>query len=496
MAATLTSSNTGSLPRGSVLRRYFARPLALLLIILGLAGLAASPTQAAEDGPVYLIEVKGGIDLGLVPYIKRVLSEARKAGASAAILEINTPGGRLDAALDIKNALLDSEVPTIAFINREAYSAGALIAIATQEIYMAPAAVLGAATPISGDTGEQASEKVVSAVRKAFKSTAEARGRNPAVAEAMVDEEVEVPDLIEKGKLLTLTTEEALQWGYTEGEVADLQALLTLKGLGELALVETSPGLAERLVRFLTNPVVASLLMSLGFLGLFFELQSPGFGLGGLLGAIFLGVFFWGHFLAGLAGWEGVALVVVGVVLIGVELLLIPGFGIAGLLGIAAFLGGLFISVVGNIPTGADYLQALYVVTASLMLMLVGGYLSLRYLPKRALGGLVLQASLVSTRGARLHNLQDLREVETVDMEVEGRGGGGSLVGATGTAHTDLRPSGAALIGGRRIDVVAEGEFIPAGTPIEVISDEGYSRVVRALPSQEKKEERDTGLGL
>ena len=464
------------------------RLLALILLTLGIVGGMTPLVYGAEDGPVYLVEIKGDIDLGLAPYVRRVIGEAQEAGASAVVLEINTPGGRLDAALDIKNTLLDSQVPTIAFINREAFSAGALIAIAAHEIYMTSGAVVGAATPIIGGSGEKASEKVVSAVRTDFRATAEARGRDPDIAAAMVDEEVEVEGLVEKGKLLTLTVTEALEWGYSEGEVADLDALLALKGLDGRSLVATSPGLAEQLVRFFTNPVVASLLMSLGFLGLLFELQSPGFGVGGTLGAIFLGLFFWGHFLAGLAGWEGVVLVVVGVVLIGVEVFVIPGFGIAGLLGIAAFLGGLFISLVGRIPTGADYLEALYVVTGALVMMLVGGYLSLRYLPKRAMGGLVLQASLPGLRMARLRRVLDLREVDPETGE-PGLSEAQSLKGTRGTALTDLRPSGVALINDRRVDVVTEGEFIPAETPIEVLTDEEYRRVVRAIPAEAAHQE-------
>ena len=450
------------------------RALGLLLLVLGAQGAVLSSVEAQGNGEiVYLIEVKGEIDLGLTPYVKRVLREAEKAGAEAAVVEINTLGGRLDAALDIKNALLESKVRTIAFVNREAFSAGALIAIATEVIYMALGAVLGAATPVLGDTGVTASEKVVSAVRKDFKSVAEARGLDPTVAEAMVDEDVEVPDLVEKGKLLTLTTDEALRWGYAKGEVEDLEELLEQEGLAGHELVRTSPGLAERLVRFITNPAVASLLISLGFLGLFFELQSPSFGLSGAMGALFLALFFWGHFLAGLAGLEGVVLVIVGIILLALEMLVVPGFGIAGILGIIAFLTGLFLTMVGRVPTAGDYERSLIVVIAALLLMLTGAYLSLRFLPKRSLGGLVLQTRLVGATGAagdtpRTGPLRGRRR--------------SSLEGAQGTTLTPLRPAGIALIQGQRIDVVTEGDFIPEGAGIEVVLDEGYRRVVRPLP--------------
>ena len=461
------------------------RIIAVVAILFGLLGPLGAVGNAQISGSVYVIEIMGEIDLGLPPYVRRVIREAEGANASAVVLEINTPGGRLDAALDIKNALLEAEVPTIAFINREAFSAGAMIAIAAERIYMTPGAVIGAATPIVGDTGAKASEKVVSAVRTAFRSIAEARGRDPDVAEAMVDESVSVAGLVEEGKLLTLTTVDALAWGYADGEVADFEAVLTEVGLSGNPVVETTPGIAERLVRFITNPAVSSLLISLGFLGLFFELQSPGIGLAGAVGVICIALFFWGHFLAGLAGMEGIVLVVSGVVLLIVEMFIIPGFGVAGILGIFAFLSGLFLTMTGSaLPQSGDVERALIVVTTSLVLMIVGGYLSLRFLPKRSPGGIVLNARLA---GASPVGASEMRDIRAVD-EPDGEGGYhvhlGSLEGAQGTTVTALHPAGTAVIQGRRIDVVTEGDFIPPGTLIEVVLDEEYRKVVRAIVPQ------------
>ena len=456
--------------------RRLRRALSIALLALGAAGLL-SPAQgvSAQAEVVYLVEVHDTIDLGLAPYVKRVIGEATEEGASAVILEINTPGGRLDAALQIKNAILDSRVPVIAFINREAFSAGALIAIAAHEIYMAPGAVIGAATPVDQE-GEKASEKVVSGVRKDFKALAEVRGRNPLVAEAMVDEAVAVDGLVEEGKLLTLSTQEALEWGYAEGEVEDLSALLEAAGLGGAQVIETSPSFAENLVRFLTHPIVASLLLSLGALGLLVEVTSSGFGVPGLAGATLLGLFFWGHFLAGLAGWEGVALVVVGLALIGVEVFLIPGFGFAGLLGIAAFLGGIYFSLVGEGATGGDFLRAGLMLLASVGVVAAGAWAAMVYLPQgKPWRGLGLQTALPSGPG------------------IEGPGGRrgaaarrsgpepGALEGARGVAITDLHPAGLVNIDGQRVDVVTEGGYIASGTQIEIVADEGYRRVVRAV---------------
>lgn len=461
-------------------RRWVRVGLMLCLLLGSLGALGGRNLRqeraAAAEGPVYVLEVRGIIDLGLAPYLRRVLNEAKEQGARAVVLEIATPGGRLDAALDMRDALLGSHVTTIAFINREAYSAGALIAISTERIYMAPGAVVGAATPVTG-AGEVADEKTISAVRSAFRGAAEARGLDPQIAEAMVDPSVEVPGLVGPEQLLTLTSKEALAWGYAKGETSNMEAVLEAEGMGGSALVTTTPGLAEMAVRFVTNPAVASLLISLGFLGLLIELQTPGFGAGGIVGLSALATFFWGHHLAGLAGWEGIALAAVGAVLLALELIVIPGFGVAGALGIAAFLGGVYLSLVGRIPTGDDYLQALQVIIASIVMVLVGGYLSLRLLPKRALGGLVLTTRLASSTAA------DAGEGVSVADRASHVSSGerNSLVGATGTAVTDLRPSGMARIGARRIDVVAEEGYLPAGTEIEVIADESYRRVVRAV---------------
>ena len=462
--------------------RRLRAALSVALLALGAAGLLA-PAQgvSAQAEAVYLVEVYDTIDLGLAPYVKRVIDEATEDGASAVILEINTPGGRLDAALQIKNAILDSRVQVIAFINREAFSAGALIAIAAHEIYMAPGAVMGAATPVDQE-GEQASEKVVSGVRKDFKAVAEVRGRNPLVAEAMVDEAVVVEGLVAEGKLLTLSTQEALEWDYAEGEVEDIPALLEAAGLAGAQLIETSPSFAENLVRFLTHPIVASLLLSLGALGLLVEVTSSGFGVPGLAGATLLALFFWGHFLAGLAGWEGVALVVVGLALIGVEIFLIPGFGVAGVLGIAAFLGGIFISLIGEGAATDDFLRAGLMLVASASLVVVGGWLAIVYLP----------------RGKPWRGL-GLPEVLPAGPGIEGPAGGrrgrgrrgaparrsgpepGALEGARGVAITDLHPAGVANVDGQRVDVVTEGGYIASGTQIEIVADEGYRRVVRAI---------------
>ena len=454
------------------------RAFCATLIVLGMLGLLV-PTvlgQSSSGGTVYVATIDGTIDLGMTPYVKRVLSTAAEEGADAVLLDINTPGGRLDAALSIKDALLDAEVPVIAYVNREAFSAGALIAISADKIYMDEGGVIGAATPVDQE-GETATEKVVSAVRSDFRAVAEVRGRDPRIAEAMVDESVAIDGLVAEGKLLTMTTSEALQWGYADGEASSITEVLELEGITGAELVQVEYSLAERFVRFLTNPVVASLLISLGFLGLLAELTSPGFGVPGIAGVLLLALFFWGGFLAELSGWEGVVLVAIGIALIAVELVLIPGFGVAGLLGGIAFFVGLYISLIGQGATTGDFLRAGLVLLGSLVTIVVGAAAILTLLPnRRGFGGLALQTSL--PRGSGLLTRfggATAAEVQTAPQ------GYVSLLGKRGVTLTVLHPAGVAQIDTQRVDVVSEGGFIDAGTSVVVIADEEYRRVVRAV---------------
>jgi membrane-bound serine protease (ClpP class) len=401
----------------------------------------------------------------------------------------------------MRDTLLRTPVRTIAFVNRSAFSAGALVAIASQDIYLAPGASMGAATPVDG-AGETAGEKTISAVRSTFRATAEARGRDPRIAEAMVDPAVEIEGLTAQGQLLTLTATEAQRWGYADGLADSREDVLAAAGLSGATMRETAPGLAENVVRFLTRPVVASLLISLGLLLIWADVSSGGVGLGLALGLGLMGLFFWGHFLAGLAGWEGVALVVLGVVLLAAELFVIPGFGIAGLLGAGALLGGLFLSLVGGpVITGADVTRAAGTVAGTLVLLVAGGALALRFLPASYLAsGLVLRSRVglpepAQHRGRRRwwqwwrHAGWAAPAVRTPSsMSRRALADPESFHGAAGVAWSDLRPAGIAVFDGKRVDVVTRGDYIPAGTPVEVLADEGYRRVVRRAGGAQDEE--------
>lgn len=449
------------------------------LIVGLLAALCLLPGGAAGQRPrpiVYVAPVEGVIDLGLAPFVERVLGEAERAGAAAVVLDVNTFGGRVDAAVAIRDALLRSPVRTIAFVNKRAISAGALISLAAQTIAMADGGTLGAATPVQlgqpGAGSQPVDEKTVSYMRKEFRATAESRKRPPQIAEAMVDRDVEIPGVIEKGKLLTLTTTEALRHKVADLRADTLEALLERAGLAGAEVRRATINWAEQLARVFTHPILSSALMTIGLLGIILELRTPGFGLPGIIGVASLGLFFWGHWLVRLAGWEELLLVGLGLLLLALELFVLPGFGIAGVLGILALVGGLTLSLIGAGVTGAMLLQALGRVALSVLLAIAAALALFPLLPRLPYArSLVLDTGLASATGYASAPESDRR-----------------WLGRRGVAATPLRPAGIADLNGERVDVVSLGEYIDTGTPIEVLRVDGNRIVVRALPGAREKE--------
>ena len=433
--------------------------------------LALWPTHVAPATRpvVYMAPIEGMIDLGLAPFVRRVLDEAAAAGAAAVILEVNTFGGRVDAAVLIRDALLGSRIRTVAFVNKRAISAGALISLAAERIIMADGGTIGAATPVElgapGAPAQPVAEKTVSYMRKEFRATAESRKRPPLLAEAMVDADVAIPGVIAKGKLLTLTTQEALKHGLADARADTLDAVLASLDLAGAEVRRATQTWAETLVRFLTHPVVSSLLMTIGILGIIVEIRTPGFGVPGSLGVASLALFFWGHWLVRLAGWEELLLLGIGVILLAIEIFVTPGFGLIGVLGLAALVGGLGLSLVGAGATWAVVVTAVGQVAASLLLAIAVSLALLRVLPRLPFGRrLVLETELTAHEG--------FASAPETDR---------AWLGKRGTAASMLRPAGIADIEGERVDVVSEGEFIDAGEPLTVVRVDGNRIVVRRL---------------
>lgn len=421
-------------------------------------------------GEIWLLTVEGEIGRGMVSYLQKGLSEAAKAGATAVILEFSTPGGYLDAAQACRDLILGAKVRTIAYVNREAYSAGALLAIACEEIYFAPGGVMGAATPVYFDPQgrmEQAPEKIVSAVRALFRATAETRGRDPRVAEAMVDPYVEIPGLIERGKLLTLTAKTAAEWGYSAGEAGTLAEVLALAGLAGAVVRAFDYRWTDWLVNALTNPWVASLLIAVGALGLLIEMFTPGFGVPGTLGLAALALFFWSHYLAGLAGWESFVFFLAGIIAIFLEVFVFTAtdFGLAGIVGLILIGLGFYTAMTGPLTHPDEALRAIGAVALALVVSLLGFAAFLTWVPKSRLrlGGVVLKSA--------------------IEERAVGRPAPASspYVGKRGNTLTDLHPVGKAEFEGEQLDVVAEEGFIPKGSVVEIVRDEGYRKVVRQV---------------
>lgn len=445
------------------LRPRFFIGLALIGTIAAVKLLPAQVTTPV----VYVAPIEGIIDLGLAPFVQRVLGDAADAGAAAVILDINTFGGRVDAAVVIRDALLNARVKTVAFVNKRAISAGALISLAAEKIVMADGGTIGAATPVQmgqpGAPAQPVEEKTVSYVRKEFRATAESRKRPLLLAEAMVDADVAIPGVIEKGKLLTLTSEEALKLKFADFSANNLEGVLEQLGLAGAEVRRATPNWAENIVRFLTHPIVSSLLVTIAMLGIIIEIRTPGFGVPGALGVTSLALFFWGHWLVQLAGWEELLLVASGLAFLVLEVFVIPGFGVAGVLGIAAVISGISLSLIGTGATWEFVLSAVGRVVFSLLAALIASLVLLRFLPRLPFGRqLILETELLA--GAAGGSAPESDRL---------------LLGKSGTALSPLRPAGIAEIGGERVDVVSDGDLIEPGASIVVTHVAGNRIVVR-----------------
>ena len=439
-------------------------------VLLGASLVAAKPLpdlSAQAPQGVLVVPIHGTIDLGLAPYVRRAL--AAHPDAAVVILDVDTFGGRVDAAVRIRDALLSAGRPSIAFVHRRAISAGALISLAAEHIVVTSGATMGAATPVQleGGDAKPVEEKMVSYMRSEMRATAEARGRSGDIAEAMVDADFEVPGLDEKGKLLTLTTDTALSSGIADAQFETLDALLAALGLSEAPRLDVAPTWAEQVARVLTDPTVSGLLMGLGTLGLLIELTHPGLIIPGVVGALSLGLFLGGHWVVELAGWEELILLLLGVFLLAAELLILPGFGLAGIGGLLSLAAALTLALIG-LPLGVSWelgliTDALSVVVISTFVAAVLLLVAMRFLPHRRFArGLVLQTTLDA--------------VVTPPAS--------ALLGALGVASTDLRPAGKALIDGRLVDVVSQLHFVERGASVQVVEVEGARVVVLERTSQ------------
>lgn len=431
---------------------------------------AAEPAASAK---AVVGKIDSDIGRSESAYVRRLIEAATAADADLLLIELNTFGGRVDAAVLIRDALLDAPMTTAVFINKRAISAGALISLACEKIVISPGGTIGAATPITSTPGQEmpqpVEEKYLSYFRQEMRVTAETRGRNGDLAEAMVDASFVVPGISEEGKLLTLNTTTALEHGFADAEAGSVEeALDKLDFHGEVVDLERS--WSENLVSFLTSQAVASVLFLVMMALAYLEYQTPGFGAFGAGAAVCFLLLYFSHYLVNLAGWEELLLFILGVVLVMIEVLVIPGFGIIGVAGLISMaLSAVLILMAGDWSDFSfenPFTREAIVRVAVLTLLSVGlSIFMLRYVSLSSANPLgrrlVLDQRLDSAAGFSSH--------EQID----------SLVGEIGVALTPLRPAGKARIGGKRREVETEGDFVDKGVEVRVVEQEPGRVVVR-----------------
>lgn len=431
----------------------------VFIIFLGIVFHENNSVSAESSGNgelVYVIPIEDTVEQGLNAFLSRATEKAETEGADYIIFEIDTPGGRVDAASQIAELIQSIETPTVSFIVNQALSAGSYIALNTNEIYMKPHATMGASGVINQD-GTAANKKAQSAWLAAMKSAAESQGRDPEYAAAMANPEINLPELgAPKGKYLTLGPESAVEVGYAAGIVEGRAELLKDMGVQNATIVEMEPTLSEKVARFLTNPIVIPILLSIASLGLIAEIFSPGFGIPGILGILSLVLFFYGHIVAGLAGMEAIVLLILGAVLIIAEIF-VPG-GIIGILGIGCVVVSLFIS-------GQDIGHMAMSIGIAILISIIASVILFKTIGMEK--GFFRHLILKDKTSTELGYVSSINRLE--------------LIGLEGTTITPLRPSGTANFDEERLDVVSEGRFIQKQQAIRIVKVEGSRIVVREI---------------
>lgn len=426
------------------------------LLMLFIFTIQAEPANAQKEQIVFFVPVEKTVEQGLGSFISRSIKEAESIGANHIVFEMDTPGGAVDAATDIAKHLRDTKIPTTAFINKSALSAGAYLALNADQIVMVPHSTMGSAAIINLE-GNTAGKKAESYWFAEMRASAELNNRDPIYALAMADESIDLPEYgAGKGHLLTLTAEQALKVGYAEKIVSTRAELLDYLGFSGATIQQMEVSFAEKLARFITHPVVVPILLSIGSLGLVMELYSPGFGVPGFMGLSALLLFFYGHMVAGLAGMESIILLVLGIVLIVLEFF-IPG-GIMGFIGVGSIVTSLLLATnnIGNM---------IFSILIALLVTIIGSVILFKFFgyEKGVLRKIILFDSTSSEKGYVSHENRP------------------DLVGLEGVTYTPLRPSGTAIFNEERIDVVTEGSFIGKDKKVKIIKSEGSRIVVREI---------------
>jgi membrane-bound serine protease (ClpP class) len=429
-------------------------------LLIAIAMIATVATSFAQDMPkVFVMEIKSEIDPRMNRYVELALEEAVAQESDYVIIEMDTYGGAVTDANDIVTALLNYEKPVYVFVNKDAASAGALISIACDSIYMSVGSSIGAATVVTQE-GVAAPDKYQSYMRSTMRSTAEATGRDPKIAEAMVDQTIAIDGISVEGKVLTFSTSEAIKYGFCEAQVSDIDEIMLRSDVPAYDVYRYELGSSEKVISIFLNPFVSGLLILVIFGGIYFELQTPGIGFPILAAMVALVLYFVPYYLNGLAeNWEILAFFL-GVVLIALEVFVIPGFGIAGVSGLILMIGSLVFSMLNNDVFDFTFVGSGEVFNATLAALAgtMGGIGLLFVL------GVRLTNSKAFSRIA-LEHTQDSSEGYSVNTRTM------SMLGKSGVAYTILRPSGKVMIEGDLYDATTRGNHIEKGEVVEVIAD-------------------------
>lgn len=447
------------------MKKLFLLPILCLLLM----------TANAQKTTIYYYSINENIAKPALRKTEKALDEATSKKADFLLLELNTFGGELESADKIRTLLLNAPMPTMVFINNNAASAGALISIACDSIYMASGSSLGAASVVN-QNGEIMPDKYQSYMRSLMRATAEKNGRNPDVAQAMVDPDVMVEGISDSGKVLTFTTTEAIENGYCEGNANDRAAVLKAAHIDNYEFVEQKLSWIDKFINFLVNPVVSGILIMCIIGGLYFEFQSPGLGLPIIIAIAAALLFFAPHYLEGLAAHWEILLFIGGVILLMLEIFVIPGFGVAGISGIVLIFASLILTMVFNIGFHFHFdpnIDAATQIGKSTMIVFVsvvmGFFLSLW------LGKKLITADTRFGSMALKTNLETDNGFTAQDMSLQ------QFVGCQCTTATFMRPAGKINLNGQIYDATSETGLIDKGESVVVTKFENAQLVVRKL---------------
>lgn len=413
------------------------------MIGAGIAATAARITAAAPASSfVQVIDIDNTIDAGMAHRVQRLVEQAQTDGATAILVVLKTNGGVVDDANDIRDALQSSGIPTIAYVEERAWSAGALIALACDKIYMAPGSSIGAAEPIP------TTPKTISAIHAEFVALAEQHHRNPTIAAAMTDPDVVIPGLKKKGQILSLSPAVAKKYHFIDG-IADTElGALAQAGYRQPRLRVATTTIGERIAQFVADPLVSGLLLTIGFLGLLIEMQTLHL-VAGIIGVAALALFFGAHIVAGFSNWVVLAIFALGVLALLFELHVLPGHGISGLVGALLILTSIVLAF-------GTFFVGVIATSLSLIISISVFFLALRWLPESAF------LRRLAFAGAQTASAGYVAAAPIVGLE-----------GVEGVAQTYLRPAGVAIINGTRYQVQTDGDYIPSQTRIRVKRVEG-----------------------